>query len=306
VHQLLKLSTRCRVIELKQACYSATFALQTAMSFIQTGKAKKVLIISADVARYGLGSSGESSQGAAAIALLISVNPRLLVIEPESSFLTEDVMDFFRPNYKTEAIVDGHYSCSLYLSMLKKVWTDYQNRYHRDFYDFSAFCLHIPVPRLVEKGYKVLAPSLSFGSELEDLLYYSRLIGNCYSASLFLGLCSLLECSDLDFSNKRIGFYSYGSGCSAEFFSGIAQPDYQQRLYKNQHRQLLTDREELSLKDYEDYYNVEYPCDGRDYEVPLAHVGLFRLARFSQHQRYYEAVAQKINQHHFLNALVVG
>lgn len=299
VHGLLKLSEHCRVIELKQACYSGTFALQTAISFIQTKKANKVLLIAADVARYGLGSVGESSQGAGAVALLIAPNPKILVIEPESSFLTLDTMDFFRPNYKTEAIVDGHYSCALYLNMLKKTWQAYQEKTQRHASDFAAFCLHIPVPRLVEKAYDYLRPQgASFYKDA--LLHYSRAVGNCYSASLFLGLCSMLEQCHDDFSGKILGCYSYGSGCSAEFFSGIVQDKYKDYLDTAYHEQMLFKRVELNIKSYEQYYAWSYPTDGSHCVIPLhTHCGYYRLAQLTEHRRHYElSLFNGLNEHH--------
>ena len=110
VHRLLNLPARCRVVELKQACYSATAGLQLALPLLRENPNKKVLLIASDIARYGLHSVGESSQGGAAVAMVLSANPRMLEIEPESGFNTEDVMDFWRPNYKDEALVDGKYS----------------------------------------------------------------------------------------------------------------------------------------------------------------------------------------------------
>lgn len=110
VHRLLGLNSNCRVVELKQACYSATAAVQMACALVARQPNKKVLVIASDVARYDLDTSGEATQGCGAVAMLISTNPRLVEIDPEVGNYTEDVMDFWRPNYRTTAIVDGKYS----------------------------------------------------------------------------------------------------------------------------------------------------------------------------------------------------
>mgnify|MGYP001261472144 CR=1 FL=1 len=55
---------------------------------------------------FGLNSTGESSQGAGAVALLISHNPNLISISNRSGVHTQDVMDFWRPNYTNNAIAD--------------------------------------------------------------------------------------------------------------------------------------------------------------------------------------------------------
>ena len=50
LHTLLKLSPRCRVVELKQACYSATAALQLATAWVARKPKEKVLVIASDIA----------------------------------------------------------------------------------------------------------------------------------------------------------------------------------------------------------------------------------------------------------------
>ena len=59
--------------------------------------------------------------------MVLSANPRILAFEPEYGVVTENVMDFWRPNYLHEALVDGKYSSKLYLTMLEKSWQQYQH-----------------------------------------------------------------------------------------------------------------------------------------------------------------------------------
>ena len=94
VHRLLGLSPRCRTIELKQACYSGTAAVQLAKDFVRAHPEKKALVIAADIARYDLESPGEATQGCGAVALTISAQPRMLSLDDASGYYTEDVMDF--------------------------------------------------------------------------------------------------------------------------------------------------------------------------------------------------------------------
>ena len=84
VHGLLKLPTRCRGFEVKEACYAGTAALQLAIPWALRNPGKKALILASDIARYDLNSPGEPTQGAGAIAMLVGVNPRIMAIEPES------------------------------------------------------------------------------------------------------------------------------------------------------------------------------------------------------------------------------
>ena len=87
-----------------------------------------MLVLAADIARYGLETSGESSQGGGAVAMVLSANPKILTIEPISGFYTRDVMDFWRPNYREEALVDGKFSCDVYLQVLLETWGQYSRR----------------------------------------------------------------------------------------------------------------------------------------------------------------------------------
>jgi len=77
----------------------------------------------------------------------------------------------------------------------------------------------------------------------------SAQIGNIYTGSIYLGLASLFEERKLIFG-ERVGFGSYGSGCSAIFFSGVVQPGIES-LLTGDLKKRLDARTETSLKDYE-------------------------------------------------------
>jgi hydroxymethylglutaryl-CoA synthase len=297
VHDLLDLPERCRVIELKQACYSGTLALQLALPFIRQHPDKKVLLITSDIARYGLGTAGESSQGCGAVAMVLSANPRVMAFDSEYGVVTANVMDFWRPNYSTTAFVEGKYSSKLYLNMLEKVWQQYHELSGRGFADHDYFCYHAPVPRLVEKAHQHLtkithheAANELLAQQINSSLKYARIIGNSYTSSLYIGLASLLDFASEDLSNKRVGFYSYGSGCVAEFFSGVIESGYLQGLHTQYHQELLERRTMLSYPEYEAFYSFKYPEDGSYCKIPSHQTGSFRLASIQDHKRHYEKV----------------
>jgi hydroxymethylglutaryl-CoA synthase len=298
VHDLLGLPKRCRVIELKQACYSGTLALQLALPFLRQHPDKKVLLVASDIARYGLKTVGESSQGCGAIAMVLSANPRVLAFESEYGVVTENVMDFWRPNYSDTAIVDGKYSSKLYLNMLEKSWRQYNELSGRGFADHAYYCYHTPVPKLVEKAHQYLAKlngqdqmcSEKLAAHIDYSLEYGRRIGNSYTASLYVGLTALLDLAKEDLAGKRLGFYSYGSGCVAEYFSGVVQQDYQKALDTLYHEQMLNDRDILTYPEYEKFFSFEYPEDGGNCEIPRHKTGQFRLAAIQDHKRIYEKV----------------
>ncbi len=296
VHELLGLPKNCRTLEIKQACYSCTGAMQLVLPRLQLHPDKKILLIASDISRYGFDTPGESSQGCGAVAMILSANPRILAIDPESSSYTEDVMDFWRPTYKEEAIVDGKYSSRLYLNMLEKTWAGYAKESNRHFKDHYRFCYHNSVPRLVEKAHKALAKYSGHSNiennvlmeQVKDSLAYPRLTGNSYSASLYIGLASLFDNCQDDLSEKRIGFYSYGSGCVAEFFSGVVQPGYQKHLDTDYHKKMLSSRNELTYDQYKAFYSYKLPEDGSNVVIPKRIENKFRFSELNKHKRIYQ------------------
>ncbi|MBT8045686.1 MAG: hydroxymethylglutaryl-CoA synthase [Pontiella sp.] len=297
VHGLLDMAPRCRTLELKQACYSGTAGIQLAIGFVARNPTKKALVIASDVARYELGSPGEATQGCGAVAILISANPRLVAIDPECGYYTEDVMDFWRPNYRSEALVDGKYSTMVYIHALIESWKQYAEESGRALTDFDRFCYHIPFSKMAEKAHQKLCRKFKVDLDKQQLhrllaesLRYSRVVGNCYAGSMYVGLTSLLDTAEENLAGKRVGLYSYGSGCVGEFFSGVVQPGYRDALYVDQHRNLLENRSELTYQQYEDIFNYVVPTDGGEYVFPQYKTGPFRFSGISQHKREYESL----------------
>jgi len=292
VHHLLGLHSRCKSFEIKQACCGSTAAVQMAMAFVAQKPDRKVLIVASDIARYGLGPAGEPTLGAGALALVISAQPRILALDPEWGSYTEDVMDFWRPNYLDEALVDGKYSIKIYLKALAESWKQYSEESGRSFGDHDRFCYHLPFTRMAEKAHQHLA-RINDGAEakakhIEASLRYNRQIGNSYTASLYIGLTSLLETAGTDLTGRRIGLFSYGSGCMAAYFSGTVLPGYEQYVHAGRARELLLDREALTIEQYESFYRHDLPRDGRRYLTERHRTGHYRLAGVEAHKRLYE------------------
>lgn len=143
------------------ACIGATYALEAAVSRIRAGDNTKpyALVIASDISKYALGTPGEYTQGAGAVALLVSENPRVLVLEPRvSATITRDERDFFRPNWSAAAVVDGKYSIDVYLDCMDAAFANYARRAadvlgagadaSTDAIDYFLF--HVPFPRMAE------------------------------------------------------------------------------------------------------------------------------------------------------------
>ena len=217
----------------------------------------------------------------------------------ESGSYTEDVMDFWRPNYMDEALVDGKYSIKVYLKALTESWKEYQREANRSFSSFSRFCYHLPFTRMAEKAHQHLAkltgqPGLStkdLNAQLSASLLYNRNTGNCYTASLYVGLASLLENTDENLTGHRIGLFSYGSGCMATYFSGTVLAGYREAVAGEHHRHMLEERRELSYVEYRDFYQHRLPTDGKSYSTTTYTQGLFRLSGIRAHKRIYQCVS---------------
>jgi len=96
-----------------------------------------------------------------------------------------------------------------------------------------------------------------YESKLASSLIASKMIGNLYTASLYLGFRSSLEFEyqkGIDLDGKRVGFCSYGSGASAMIFSGVIQPEYEQIVKDMNLEEELGPRTKLSLDEYEELH----------------------------------------------------
>jgi len=124
----------CGGIECKFACVSGSYALYDNTNWIRAGEAedKYALVVVSDIAKYDMGSSGEVTQGAGAVAMLLNDNPRLLTFDPKvTSTSIKNEYDFYRPFGKETPIVHGQYSNLLYLIQVKNALTDYKNKVKR-------------------------------------------------------------------------------------------------------------------------------------------------------------------------------
>ena len=202
---------------MKQACYSGTAGLQLAVSHIANHPGSRALVVASDIAKYGLHSGGEPTQGAGAVAMLVKENPRIAIVDPDSVSMSRDIMDFWKPNYLEYPEVKGQYSSMQYLDVLSKVWEEYQKRHEVTVDDFEAFIFHLPFTKLGEKGLRKVMKGVSDEKKADLKEHYehtrelSKNVGNIYTGSLFLGfLSSLINDPHLS-AGDRIGAFSYGS-----------------------------------------------------------------------------------------------
>ncbi|OYQ66066.1 hydroxymethylglutaryl-CoA synthase [Aerococcus sp. 1KP-2016] len=292
VHQLLGINPYARSIEMKEACYGATVGIQTAVNHIARHPESKVLVIATDIARYGLQTSGESTQGAGAVAMLISKDPHIAVINDDAVSYTGDIHDFWRPNYSPYPEVNGHFSNQQYLQFLDNVWTSYKERFNHTLEDFKAFAFHLPYSKMGLKGLRQMLPEVDeikqndLIEEFEASRVYNKRVGNIYTGSLYLSLISLIEQSTSLQAGDLIGVFSYGSGAVAEFYSITLVDGFEDHLAVKRHQEMLDNRIKLSVTDYELIFQEALPTDGSQLLLPEDEEQ-FQLAGIEHHHRIY-------------------
>ena len=317
-------------IECKFACVSGSYALYDNTNWIRAeeNNNKAAVVIVSDIAKYDIGSTGEYTQGAGAVALLIREDPRLMALDQKVASTTiKNEYDFYRPFGKETPLVNGSYSNLLYLISVRKAFDSYKEKAIRtglinlkdgesvtDYIDF--FAVHLPYRKMGEKALayllrhewrhlprwknvikevglpeplpkdprgtieSILADTefmksdeqfrrefmqTSFYNEvyekkLESSLEASAIIGNLYTASMYMGLRSLLEVEfkkGTGLEGKRIGFGSYGSGSSAMVFSALIQPEYVEVVKKMDLEEEIGPRQKLGMEEYERLHRNE-------------------------------------------------
>ena len=296
VHDYLGLSKNCRNFEIKHACYGGTAALQMAANLIYSnpGQEKKALVITTDVARilsrqeltdeeWQLYIYGEPSQGAAATAILVSEVSKILELEKGyNGYYCFEVMDAYRPSTRHE-LANPDLSLMSYLDCLENAYNDYCSKAGKisfeNYFDYLAF--HTPFGGMVKGAHRNLMRKLhhsspdfieqDFEKRMQISLNICQEVGNVYSGSLFVALCGVIEKGSFE-TAKRIGLFSYGSGCCSEFFSAQILPTAQSEYKTMGIKERLNKRQVLSINEYEQltHSNRETAFGIKDTEIDFA------------------------------------
>lgn len=279
VHEALGLRSNCHTYETKHACFGAMAAVFSANDWISCGRAEgsKALIIASDIARYPVGDPGEPTQGAGAVAMVISDKPNLLYFDSDiSGNYTKHVMDFWRPLYSKTAFVDGHYSIECYLNALEGALVDALSKatipelYKMD--QLQACIYHVPFAKMaakahhrhfeVDAGEKIDKESerfedvrKSFAEKTGPWLSLNAIVGNIYTGSVFLSLIDLLR-RNSSAETKQISMFSYGSGCAASMNIAYPTLGFERFRDKINPEPELAARKKLDISEYENIMKI--------------------------------------------------
>jgi polyketide biosynthesis 3-hydroxy-3-methylglutaryl-CoA synthase-like enzyme PksG len=275
IHDYLGLSRNCRLFEIKQACYAATAGLQTAVNFVlsNTSPGATALVIGTDISRFFVADGGEAlshdwsyaepSSGAGAVAMLISDKPDIFQVDVGASgYYGYEVMDTCRPEPDSEA-GDADLSLLSYLECCEQTFADYRRRVDDVDYghSFQYLASHTPFGGMVKGAHRNMMRKLlkAKPAEIEEDFHrrvlpgldYCQNIGNIMGGTLFVALAGVI-CNGVFDTPKRIGCFSYGSGCCSEFFSGIVTKDGAEKLRQMDIAAQLSRRYPLTMTEYDD------------------------------------------------------
>ncbi|WP_121704344.1 hydroxymethylglutaryl-CoA synthase [Streptomyces sp. E5N298] len=265
VHHYLGLGRRCRSFEVKHACYGGTAALRTALGLLASSPRPqaRALVIAADAGGSVLGMPyWEPSHGAGAAVLLLGPEPEVLDLDPGAAGLySYEVMDTCRPRPDLAA-GDSDLSLLAYLECLERSFADYRESVAgADIVDsFDQLAFHTPFGGMVKGAHRHLmrrikrmhpdAIEADFQTRMAASLVNPARIGNTYAAGLFVALLSLIEHGDFS-EPRRVGLFSYGSGCASEFYSGVVGAGAPALLAEYRTAERLDARHQLSVEDYD-------------------------------------------------------
>jgi polyketide biosynthesis 3-hydroxy-3-methylglutaryl-CoA synthase-like enzyme PksG len=274
VHHYLGLNRNCRMFELKQACYSGVAGLQMAMGFLLSGMSPgaKALVVATDVSRYVVvdgthaedadWSFAEPSSGAGSVAMLVGGGATVFVPDVGASgCYGYEVMDTCRPVPDSEA---GNADLSLmsYLDCCEQSFIEYCKRVPGAHYgeSFNYLAFHTPFGGMVKGAHRAMQRKFQkadpktieadFERRVRPGLRHCQRVGNIMGGTAALSLLSTIDNGEFP-ESRRIGVFSYGSGCCSEFFSGVVTPEGQRRVRALGVSSLLDGRRRLSMAEYD-------------------------------------------------------
>lgn len=169
---LAPLSRNCEVPEFKHACLGGVYALKSALRYLALeGSDRCAIVVSADIAEYARGSSGEPTQGAGGVAMLLEQNPKMLEIDLKSigSASSYRAVDFRKPvlrniirgalncHFQDLPVFNGKYSTTCYLDETLHALNDMLTRMNKEpaeyYRELAATFMHRPYHRMPETSF---------------------------------------------------------------------------------------------------------------------------------------------------------
>jgi hydroxymethylglutaryl-CoA synthase len=191
----------CEVPEFKHACLGGVYGMKGALRHLALdGAGSLAIVVCADIAEYARGSSGEPTQGAGAIAMLIEENPTLAEVDLIRSGSASDyrIIDFRKPMLRfcgqdrseTHQVQDfpvfnGKYSTTCYIDETLHALNDMYAKRGVKAIDYlrslKTVFMHRPYRRMPETGWAVAYLFALGNGSAED---QAELASYCYEAGI--------------------------------------------------------------------------------------------------------------------------
>ena len=195
------LSRRCEVPEFKHACLGGVYGMKGAIRHLALdGAGSQAIVVCADIAEYARGSSGEPTQGAGAVAMLLEEDPKLAAVDLVNSGSASDyrVLDFRKPMLRfcgqdrseTHQVQDfpvfnGKYSTTCYIDETLSALNDMIEKRSVEPHDYLASLgtvfMHRPYRRMPETG---LAVCYLFALASGNAAARAELASYCFEAGV--------------------------------------------------------------------------------------------------------------------------
>lgn len=118
----------CDAIDMTFACIGGVDALHNTLDWVRGNENRVGIVVCTDYAKYEKLSSGEYTQGAGAIAMLVKANPKLLVINDIWGVSTKSEHDFFKPKFSETPVFDGQFSNNCYQNRLRDAYLAFKKQ----------------------------------------------------------------------------------------------------------------------------------------------------------------------------------
>jgi hydroxymethylglutaryl-CoA synthase len=165
----------CEVPEFKHACLGGVYGMKGAIRHLALdGAGGQAIVVCADIAEYARGSSGEPTQGAGAVAMLLEENPTLAEVDLVNSGSASDyrIMDFRKPMLRfcgqdrSEShqvqdfpVFNGKYSTTCYIDETLHALNDMYDKRDLDACEYlrslNTVFMHRPYRRMPETGWAI-------------------------------------------------------------------------------------------------------------------------------------------------------
>jgi hydroxymethylglutaryl-CoA synthase len=191
------LARECEVPEFKHACLGGVYAMKNALRYLALdGAEAQAIVVSADLAEYARGSTGEQTQGAGAVAMLMEQDPQLATVDLTMTGSASDyrAVDFRKPFVRFSGqtagengqlqdfpLFNGKYSTTCYLEATIQALSDMFRKRPLDpaayFRRLDHVFMHRPYRRMPETGFALgylFALSHGSGDDHAELGAYCR------------------------------------------------------------------------------------------------------------------------------------